>query len=42
IPTPCRAALPFSTRADLAASFQHTAIRHLEERVRRAMDTCDD
>lgn len=28
-------------RADLAASFQHTAIRHLEERVRRAMDTCE-
>lgn len=36
-----RAALPESTRADLAASFQHTAIRHLEERVRRAMDACE-
>ncbi|CAN0440892.1 unnamed protein product, partial [Ectocarpus sp. 8 AP-2014] len=35
------AALPESMRADLAASFQHTAIRHLEERVRRAMDTCE-
>lgn len=28
-------------RADLAASFQHTAIRHLEQRVRRAMDICE-
>ncbi|CAM9137282.1 unnamed protein product [Ectocarpus sp. 13 AM-2016] len=35
------AALPESVRADLAASFQHTAIRHLEERVKRAMDTCE-
>eukprot|EP00752_Nemacystus_decipiens_P009626 g8601.t1 len=35
------AALPESTRADLAASFQHTAIQHLEERVRRAMDSCE-
>ncbi|CAM9418616.1 unnamed protein product [Ascophyllum nodosum] len=32
------AALPESTRADLAASFQHTAVRHLEDKVRRAMD----
>ncbi|CAM9879778.1 unnamed protein product, partial [Choristocarpus tenellus] len=30
--------LPESVKADLCASFQHTAIRHLEERVRRAMD----
>lgn len=28
-------------RADLAASFQHTAIRHLEDRLRRAMDLCE-
>eukprot|EP00903_Cladosiphon_okamuranus_P009231 g8812.t1 len=35
------AALPESVRADLAASFQHTAIQHLEERVRRAMDNCE-
>jgi len=31
--------LPESVRADVAASFQHTAIRHLEQRVKRAMDT---
>ena len=37
-PPSLRAALPESTRADLAASFQHTAVRHLEDKVRRAMD----
>ena len=30
-----------AARADLAASFQYVAIRHLEQRLRRAMDWCD-
>ena len=28
-------------QADLAASFQHVAIQHLEERLERAMRLCD-
>ncbi|CAN0205768.1 unnamed protein product [Discosporangium mesarthrocarpum] len=35
----CGASLPEEVKADLAASFQHTAIKHLEDRVARAMDT---
>ena len=31
-----------SARADLAASFQYVAIRHLEQRLRRAMEWCDE
>eukprot|EP00640_Fibrocapsa_japonica_P001671 CAMPEP_0113937604 /NCGR_PEP_ID=MMETSP1339-20121228/4192_1 /TAXON_ID=94617 /ORGANISM="Fibrocapsa japonica" /LENGTH=485 /DNA_ID=CAMNT_0000940437 /DNA_START=108 /DNA_END=1568 /DNA_ORIENTATION=- /assembly_acc=CAM_ASM_000762 len=29
-------------KADLAASFQHTAIKHLEHRLKRAMQICED
>lgn len=31
-----------SLMADIAASFQETAVRHLEQRVTRAMQLCDD
>ena len=35
---PQDAELSFQDKADLAASFQHVAIKHLEQRINRAMD----
>jgi len=34
--------LSHSDKANLAASFQHIAIRHLEQRLERAMSRCED